>query len=395
VSRRVGVGTCIAVTIAVLCGACGGGGQGGGGHGGGGGGQGGGRGGGGGGRVFYVAPGGSDSNPGTLTQPWRSLEKAMSTLLPGQTAYLRAGVYQEQLSGSCDTHYNKLYWTRSGTASGPVTISGYPGEGKQVLVLTAITLAGNYERLQRLVVGKNVGWSPTDKRCDGGPNVNLTGLNDSLIGVEVRNSAMSGVYLEGAERARLVANWIHDNGSHYNLDHGIYWFSGANGLAASNIVEDNYANGVKIGPDAQSVLVTENTVDGNGRSGIIVSGDSTYTSNNNTIANNIVTWNGTSGSGFGIRTYWESAGVGSGNRALNNLVYGNVSGDSWYPGGGMSENATIHEDPLYVNRLAADFHVQSGSPAIDAADPSYAVSPAFGLTARPQGNGPDIGAYEQ
>jgi hypothetical protein len=348
-----------------------------------------------GGAVFYVSPTGSDGNLGTLVQPWKTLRKAMSVLLPGQTAYLRAGVYQEQLSGSCDTTYNKVYWTRSGTANQPITISGYPGEEKQVLVLTAIKMTGDYQRLQRLVVGKNVGYSSFDHACVGGPNVNLFGKNDSLTGVEVRNSAMSGVYLEGADGARLVANRIHDNGSHYNLDHGVYWFSGANGLAASNIVEDNYANGLKIGPNAQSVLVTENTVDGNGRSGIIVSGDSTYTSNNNLIANNIVTWNGSTGSGFGIRSYWESAGVGSGNQARNNLLYGNTSGTSWYPGGGMSERGTIRQDPLYLMRPAGDFHLMSGSPAIDTADPTLAVATAYDGSNRPQGKGPDIGAYER
>jgi parallel beta helix pectate lyase-like protein/fibronectin type III domain protein len=344
-----------------------------------------------GGAVFYVSPAGSDSNPGTLAQPWKTLKKTIGALLPGQTAYLRAGVYQEQLSGSCGTAYNKLYWTRSGTVSQPITISGYPGEQKQVLVQTAITLAGDYERLQRLVVGKNLGWSSFDHACTGGPNLNLLGLNDSLTGVEVRNSAMSGVYLEGADGARLVANWIHDNGSHYNLDHGVYWFSGARGLAADNIVQHNYANGLKIGPNAQSVLVTENTVNGNGRSGIIVSGDSTYTSNNNTIADNIVSWN----AGCGIRTYWESAGVGSGNKAVRNLLYGNANGNSWYPGGGMSESGTLVQDPLYLNRLAGDYHLQSASPAIDAADPTLAVSTAYDGTNRPKGKGPDIGAYEQ
>src|SRR4029077_7570685 len=149
--------------------------------------------------------------------------------------------------------------------------------------------------------------------------------------------AMSGVYLEGADGARLVGNWIHDNGSHFNLEHRVDWFSCGNGLAAKNIVEDNYANGLKIGPDAQSVLVTENAVDGNGRSGIIVSGDSSFVSNNNTIADNIVAWNG----GYGIRTYWESAGVGSGNKAVRNVVCGNAKGNTWYPGGGMSESGTI------------------------------------------------------
>ena len=39
-----------------------------------------------GGDVFYVSPLGSDSNPGTLARPWRTIERAMASLQPGQTA---------------------------------------------------------------------------------------------------------------------------------------------------------------------------------------------------------------------------------------------------------------------------------------------------------------------
>jgi len=346
--------------------------------------------------AFYVSPVGSDANPGTFDQPWQTLKKAMTTLTPGQTAYLRAGTYKEASSGSCGVQYNKLVWTTSGTSSAPITISGYPGEEKKVIVPTAIKLAGNYERLTNMVVDKNVGWSTFDNTCDGGPSLNVFGLNDTVSGVEVRNSAMSGIYLEGADGASIVGNWIHNNGTHWNLDHGIYWCSGANSVAADNIVQDNYANGIKVGPDAQAVLVTENTVDGNGRSGIIVSGDTTHVSNNNTIADNILTWNGAgSGGGYGLRTYWETAGVGTGNQAFSNLMYGNTAGNVWISGGGMTQSGSIFQDPLFVNRPAGDFHLQAGSPAVDAASSSYAVSRAFDGVLRPLGAGPDLGAYER
>lgn len=44
---------------------------------------------------YYVALNGSDSNPGSLTQPWRSIAKANRELQAGDTVYVRAGAYDE------------------------------------------------------------------------------------------------------------------------------------------------------------------------------------------------------------------------------------------------------------------------------------------------------------
>jgi hypothetical protein len=47
---------------------------------------------------FFVAPNGSDSNPGTATAPWRTIQNAMNKATPGSTVNIRAGTYTEQLS---------------------------------------------------------------------------------------------------------------------------------------------------------------------------------------------------------------------------------------------------------------------------------------------------------
>jgi hypothetical protein len=53
-------------------------------------------------------------------------------------------------------------------------------------------------------------------------------------------------------------------------------------------------------------------------------------------------------------------------------------------------------DPLLVDPLNHNFHLQSGSPAIDAAMPSAGLDPTADLEGviRPQGQAPDIGAFE-
>jgi len=47
--------------------------------------------------VYYVSPSGSDANAGTNpSAPWKTVGKAVTNLVAGQTAYLRAGTYSEK-----------------------------------------------------------------------------------------------------------------------------------------------------------------------------------------------------------------------------------------------------------------------------------------------------------
>ena len=44
---------------------------------------------------YYVATDGRDSNPGSKTHPFRTIQKAADRMQPGDTCYLRAGVYRQ------------------------------------------------------------------------------------------------------------------------------------------------------------------------------------------------------------------------------------------------------------------------------------------------------------
>lgn len=66
---------------------------------------------------FYVSLSGSDVNPGTITQPFRTIQRAADVLSAGDTCFVRAGTYRETVTLS-----------RSGTSAAPITIMAYPGE---------------------------------------------------------------------------------------------------------------------------------------------------------------------------------------------------------------------------------------------------------------------------
>ena len=41
--------------------------------------------------TYYVATNGSDSNPGTLSQPWLTIQKGFNSISPGDILYIRGG----------------------------------------------------------------------------------------------------------------------------------------------------------------------------------------------------------------------------------------------------------------------------------------------------------------
>ena len=82
------------------------------------------------GATYYVSPGGSDSNPGTIGQPFFTLKKAWTVIQAGDIVYLRGGTYlfptSQELTG------------KNGTAGNLIKIWAYPGE------TPIITKAGSF-----------------------------------------------------------------------------------------------------------------------------------------------------------------------------------------------------------------------------------------------------------
>ena len=69
------------------------------------------------GSVYYVAPHGNDANPGTESQPWRTIQKAANALVAGDTVYIRGGAYNESVR-----------FFKSGTQGNPITLTNYGNE---------------------------------------------------------------------------------------------------------------------------------------------------------------------------------------------------------------------------------------------------------------------------
>jgi hypothetical protein len=66
-----------------------------------------------------------------------------------------------------------------------------------------------------------------------------------------------------------------------------------------------------------------------------------------------------------------------------------------YQSAAHQDLASLSSDPLFANAAGGDFHLQSGSPALDRGDPSGAPALDLDQAPRPQGAGIDLGAYER
>ena len=351
------------------------------------------------GQAFYVsASSGSDNNPGTIDQPWQTLQKAFDALQPGQIAYLRSGTYGAFCSAFTFSH--------AGTLTAPITVQGYPGE---VAILHGqIRIDGSYFRLSNIVAeGPTCGtWGATTQQGD-----NMILMTPGLTHhVEVSNSEVyhdgwhAGVSA-GGDDIWILNNYIHDNGgfndpTQFNTSHGIYYHAGSRGVVANNILEHNQAKGLSARYTANHILVINNTVVGNGRSGLDIT-DSTH---DWLFANNIIMNNGNVNGGVGINTSGSIGGAG--NLEINNIFWNNgTSGTSnWDSFPTVTNNVVAN--PLLVNPASSvpstthqgysnDYHLQPGSPAIDFASVVYALPFDIGGVCRPKGLGPDAGAVEQ
>jgi hypothetical protein len=86
---------------------------------------------------YFVAPDGRDDAPGTtLAQPFRTLGRAAAVLEPGDTCWLRAGVYREAVT-----------LTRSGRPGAPITFARWSEE--RVVLDGSDPVTGPWTRLDR------------------------------------------------------------------------------------------------------------------------------------------------------------------------------------------------------------------------------------------------------
>ncbi len=148
---------------------------------------------------YYVALNGSDSNAGTLGSPFRTIEKAVTLVQPGQTIYVRGGTYNLTAT---------IAIAKNGAANSLISLSAYQGE------LPVLNFSG---------------------QAFGSAGVRLTGSYWHVHGIDITGAGDNGMKIEGGSNNIIeLCNFYRNRDSGLQLDNG----------AANNTVRncDSYFN---------------------------------------------------------------------------------------------------------------------------------------------------------
>jgi len=403
--------------------------------------------------TFYVSTTGADTNPGSLAQPWRTIQKAVDTIAAGDTIIVKPGSYAGCRIG------------KSGTAGGVCTLMA---ETVGTVIINSLSPANRHQSLIEIENFTSTirYWVIDGFECASAQRYGIDLRDTDFITVQnckAHNSGLTGIFL-----AFCYHPLIQNNESYSNGEHGVYQSnSGDYPTIIGNKLHHNFAAGLHMNGDRNFTpgdgIISFATVEKNmiwengagGGSGINCDGVSDSIFRNNLLYNNHAS---------GISLYAIDASEGSsrnrvynntivmpsngrwcvnippsssgqpnpvGNDIRNNILYtshtfrgsvsiysasaagfssdynvvvnrfstddGNTNRSlvSWQALGYDQHSIIATPDQLFTNAAANDYTLKSGSPAIDAGVTlSGDVSEDITGAARPRGLQFDIGCYE-
>ncbi len=329
---------------------------------------------------LYVSPTGSDSNSGSASAPFATIQKAASVVTAGTTVHVAPGTYTGAVVNN-----------QSGTATAPIIFISDTTWGAKIVGtggLSGWPFRNNASYVQI------IGFDMTSSSASDG--IDLFGSYNLVKGNHVHN--MTGMACNGSPGGSGIGD---DSGSNNTYDgnvvnnigtypgqcdyiHGLY-VDDAGDIVENNIAYNNAGNGIYVNHETGPVTFINNLSFANGEYGFGVNG--TQSVNGFTIANNISMGNGIAG--------FKTWSIITGAKYINNISYNNPT--NFIQDGGGTDQGTIYADPQFINYQtngSGDYHLKSTSPAINAGVSNGAPATDYDGTARPQGSGYDIGPYE-
>lgn len=286
---------------------------------------------------YYVAGDtGLDTNDGSISTPWKTIQKAADTMIAGDTVNVRGGItYSDLGSANCNSKGKaSVCITTPGGSGNPITYSNWIGTGIPIIDATGYA-----------------------------NGINISASYVIISGFEVKNSrddaqlTSAGILFKGAIANSIVKNSVIYNNHNFALGFAPF----ASGINDSSTVGPNY--------------LYNNIVYDNDYGVIKANGTSTHIANN-IIINNVVR-------GISMSDHTD--------QAIYNDVWNNTTNYNFTP---PASNLSI--DPQFIDYSSANLRLLKSSLLINAGTDltaSGVTSDILGVS-RPQGSGYDISAYE-
>ncbi|MBN2149652.1 MAG: right-handed parallel beta-helix repeat-containing protein [Anaerolineales bacterium] len=406
------------------------------------------------GNAYYVSPAGDDDTPGSLEQPWATIQHAVDSVAPGDTILLLDGVYP---GAHISTSGVEGAWITLKAAPGAQATLNTPGPEnwhQSILELENGDQAVAYWLIEGLEIAGGPRWGIDVRGTDTVKNHHII-IRGNTVHDNGWDNDDTGIFAAFTDDVLIEGNTSYHNG-----EHGIYVNNSSDRFTVrNNVIYDNLFCGVHLNGDAEmggDGIMSEGLVDGNiifnngSGGGAAINMDGVV---NSVVQNNLLYANHASG----IAIFQENGAVCSrdnrflhntlvmaedarwaviitypqctGNQLFSNIFYSyhayrgsiNLAGGipedftsdynilidrfttddgesildlaGWQALGYDAHSFIAEAENLFVDPGKYDFHLRQGSPAIDAGSPQGVMVDLEGNT-RPAGEGFDCGAYE-
>jgi Right handed beta helix region len=299
----------------------------------------------------FASPEGSDSRRGTKNRPFRTAQRLIDSLRPGQTGCLRSGTYSA-------TDEFVVRFDHGGRPGARITLRSYPGERATLLGNVSVTNDSDYVTLSRLRI-EGTGGSNTVKIYAAHAVVESSVITNAWRG---RSCMILGSDSYGVAVGPIVRrNRFRECGSRFNgnQDHAVYAQSVVDGTIIGNVFWNSAAYAIVLYPNAQRTRVAYNVVDGSApsvRGGVLFGGESSQASSDNVVERNVIAYAET----YNIAATWDDT-IGTGNVAARNCLWGGKEGNVDRSEGGFRTHGNVVANPAFQNRERRNYRLRAAS----------------------------------